>query len=694
MEATADNLLNQVSDVILKKLDKQKFDPKFLKKFMDGVLEKIPQVSTSSPKEGPSSNATGLVKDIKKAYNELVKTDATFKNNLKTFLLNVFPKALTQSPADVNTPPLEVVTKEDGTESIKTEEKQDTDTGSEIQLKRELDTKQNTDNSEQESGRKKLIKTKQEPQPVIIAGFSEKSLKFFGDKLPKLLKSLIPKTIETKKDEKGIGLLGSGLMLLLGGLAALVGAFMTQGPAKGTLELIGKVGLKGGLILLAKKLFGATLKTALKRIPIIGTLLSYGFAIQRFNNGDTIGGIIDLVSGTVQLLDLVAPGLGTVLSLGVDILQAVLDAKAGGSSAEASAKKGSILLDWAKGLGSLLWKGLKYIPVLGPLFDAVDSYQKGDWSGFTLNLLRSVGQMSGVFYIIDLFDSLTGGNLKDMAKEGISSMGNWISDMSSWLYESAKSWPIIGRLIKIGEAIGQGNWAEAITHFTRILPGVGWLLDWIGLTEEKQTQAYEQTGNILTDLWDWMKNTMWEKVTGFVSGLIDGVKDWWNNLSWDPRSWVGMAPEQSDIAPKSKGTVTINGKQMSMDEYEQYIAQNKKPTPMAEGGIVTQPTKALIGEAGPEAVMPLEKVFGSDGIGLNNNALDKIVANTGDTNAALKTLSEALFKLVTVFDKKLTSTNNSRTIINTGGNDEDPTPASAVVASNQDPIRRIRMQFA
>jgi len=33
----------------------------------------------------------------------------------------------------------------------------------------------------------------------------------------------------------------------------------------------------------------------------------------------------------------------------------------------------------------------------------------------------------------------------------------------------------------------------------------------------------------------------------------------------------------------------------------------KKATAMAEGGIVTRPTRALIGEAGPEAVIPLSK---------------------------------------------------------------------------------------
>ena len=38
-------------------------------------------------------------------------------------------------------------------------------------------------------------------------------------------------------------------------------------------------------------------------------------------------------------------------------------------------------------------------------------------------------------------------------------------------------------------------------------------------------------------------------------------------------------------------------------------------TPFAEGGIVTRPTMALIGEAGPEAVVPLSSASGASSVG-------------------------------------------------------------------------------
>jgi hypothetical protein len=41
---------------------------------------------------------------------------------------------------------------------------------------------------------------------------------------------------------------------------------------------------------------------------------------------------------------------------------------------------------------------------------------------------------------------------------------------------------------------------------------------------------------------------------------------------------------------------------------------------MANGGIVTGPTLALIGEAGPEAVIPLDRAGGMGGINITVNA--------------------------------------------------------------------------
>jgi hypothetical protein len=47
------------------------------------------------------------------------------------------------------------------------------------------------------------------------------------------------------------------------------------------------------------------------------------------------------------------------------------------------------------------------------------------------------------------------------------------------------------------------------------------------------------------------------------------------------------------------------------------VNQDIHPPKMADGGIVTSPTIAMIGEAGPEAVIPLDRMKNSGGITVN-----------------------------------------------------------------------------
>lgn len=53
---------------------------------------------------------------------------------------------------------------------------------------------------------------------------------------------------------------------------------------------------------------------------------------------------------------------------------------------------------------------------------------------------------------------------------------------------------------------------------------------------------------------------------------------------------------------------------------------------LAEGGIVTGPTLAMIGEAGPEAVIPLDRAGGIGGTNVT------IHVNGGDPNAVVSAL--------------------------------------------------------
>jgi phage-related protein len=82
-------------------------------------------------------------------------------------------------------------------------------------------------------------------------------------------------------------------------------------------------------------------------------------------------------------------------------------------------------------------------------------------------------------------------------------------------------------------------------------------------------------------------------VAGVYKGIFNGIAKAWNStigkLSFDIPSWVPG----------------LGGKGFSVPKIPM----------LAQGGIVTQPTLAIVGEAGPEAVIPLDRM-GSMGGGM------------------------------------------------------------------------------
>jgi hypothetical protein len=572
-------------------------------------------------------------------------------------------------------------------------------------------------------GRADLIKDAPTEQKVILTGITESAARLLKGKFSDIFKGFFDKLkFNFESPKGGLGLLGGGIALLLGGLAALVAGLMTDGPFKGLLKILSKVGIIGGIKMLegAAKIFISSLKqlinapikllddaakligkifgkeafkavltpiramkglftktlegivktftntlknfidapikllntvgTGLKgilssllpksvgniakgaagiftkmlgglvkflkpilgKIPGIGTIISWGFAYSRFKSGDVIGGFIDVLSGIASIF----PGVGTAIAIGLDVLNAFLDAKAGGANKKTTQKKTGLLKEWVFGLGKMLYEGVKYIPIIGPYMQAVEDMQAGKWLEASYNLVRAI---PGLGILVDLLNWFTGGETEQGIKEGLSNAGSMIGD-------------------------------------------------WLG----------------------WLKDNIWEKITGFVTGVFDTVKEWWNNLSWDPGTWLGgegWFGGKEEPTKQSKKTAPDSTKTADQTN------QTEALTPMADGGIVTEPTKALVGEAGPEAVLPLNKYFDPQSLSLNNTTLEQIAGNTKDTNKALNALADAIIRMAGAFNQKA-SVQGSTTVINAGGGSKDPTSASMAANFNLDPIRRVRSQFA
>ena len=92
-----------------------------------------------------------------------------------------------------------------------------------------------------------------------------------------------------------------------------------------------KTAAKSGTKVAAKA--GAKLggKTLLKRIPILGSVVGLGFAIDRAIKGDFAGAALEAGSAGLGLLDLAVPGLGTGSSLAMDAGIAARDFKRAGT---------------------------------------------------------------------------------------------------------------------------------------------------------------------------------------------------------------------------------------------------------------------------------------------------------------------------------------------------------------------------
>lgn len=203
--------------------------------------------------------------------------------------------------------------------------------------------------------RKNGFKTEvdEDPKEVIIKGASKSYFEKMQGLFPNLTAVFNDRQDEDKNKGSILGKIGKFLAIAGLGVAAfatgavlLFEAFMTDGKFKGTLAVIGRslvkpvlaifdgmlkdvvprildIGLKPlkGLFSLGTKLIpfkkiggalsraagfgifktigkfaGKGLKLAFRGIPILGSLISLAFAVQRFKRGDTLGGVLELVA--------------------------------------------------------------------------------------------------------------------------------------------------------------------------------------------------------------------------------------------------------------------------------------------------------------------------------------------------------------------------------------------------------------
>ena len=458
---------------------------------------------------------------------------------------------------------------------------------------------------------KEISDRKQFRQTVnsVITEFDNKALKQLRD----VIKSAMPSAKDdVKQDEPRQPswwrkLLGPALALL-GGLAALMG-FFSDGPFKGLLQFLGKYGVLGGLKLMFKgfatkfgkfftkftdiftkkipkfftKLFqgvskvfkfakggflrkmmaiivkfgGKALKF-LKPIPVLGGLISFAFAYSRFKQGDIAGGLLEIASGVASFF----PGVGTAISIGIDILLAVLDYKAGGTPAGGGKGKGGILKEWALKLAEFLLRLPPFLPVY--------MFYKGIMS--VVNGGSITDALIDMAYTIPFFGTLAGwlgapGSAEE-AKEDMGSKDGFFASIKNFIMGS---YPIKNLLQFWGgiKKVWNGEYVSGLTDMAYAVPFFGSLVSFFGgpaTAQEASKQISPQGGR---NFFRTFRDGALRKVLGYLPKSVLGVsvrsrvaKLLGINLNEPPLSQADSASGVNDIDRGSK-SISDAGKQIA-----------------------------------------------------------------------------------------------------------------------------------
>tara|TARA_Y100000592_G_scaffold30085_1_gene47950 strand:- start:6257 stop:8101 length:1845 start_codon:yes stop_codon:yes gene_type:complete len=172
------------------------------------------------------------------------------------------------------------------------------------------------------------------------------------------------------------------------------------------------------------------------------------------------------------------------------------------------------------------------------------------------------------------------------------------------------------------EKMTKGLTPELAAHVEGIMRGNAALKDRI----QKQEDLNNKTDKYKITL-DQVKDTLANQMTSAIEGLIDGTKSLGESLSGLLKTFAsmflrsGIGSLVGQIFPSAKGNV---------------FAQNGI-VPYAKGGYIGRPTMALMGEAGPEAVLPLRRGRGGRlGVETSGGGVGSVVVNVDASGSSVQ----------------------------------------------------------
>lgn len=384
-----------------------------------------------------------------------------------------------------------------------------------------------------------------------------------------------------KEEKKGKGWLekifSPGMLLLLGGLAALVTGVLSF--KDDIADFLGDLG-SGGF----EKIKNLMLDTLdLRRIPIVGGIISFVDSYQAFQKGEWGIGLGHLFSGLVNTVGWAVLGpFAGVLSWGIDMLVSFLEGEGEGASSEDVVQDTGF--DIWENIGRPMWDFLapilKFIPIIGSFVwfaEAKTAFSSGGIDGFATGLLSLFG---GLVVNFPLFGQLASagvqvliGIIKGEDKQPDPEKGwNIIDDLAMPMYNSLKPViryiPVIGSFIYAAEAVNSfanKKWAVGLLQFAN---SIAVMFPWMGTAIAAGVQVMIS----LFDTEDAKEPIVAKSRKGFFARMSDGILDtarkWWGKLG---NGWLGKAtkwtmrklfPKWADMLDESGSTAISDDQEM------------------------------------------------------------------------------------------------------------------------------------
>ena len=262
---------------------------------------------------------------------------------------------------------------------------------------------------------------------------------------------------------------------------------------------------------------------------------------------------------------------------------------------------------WLKKLGELGQALVDWIgPRIGPALQKL-----GEWLGDLANWLINTGLPLLVEKLIQLGNALVEW-IGPQIVPALKALGEWLADVLKWIVTdaipklAAEALKLAGALLSwLAELIPQAiaGLTSFVFELIKELPSI--FLDLVNAMLDKGLELGENlldgivdfVKNLPGDLWDAFQATFRKLVDigkEMVKKIVEGIKATPAAIGEAIRGQVG-----SVVTDPTRGTLgSLLGIRIPF---------------MAAGGIVTGPTLAMIGEAGPEAIVPLDRLGGMGG---------------------------------------------------------------------------------